>query len=83
MAGESIKYITQLSWQEYISQRLLAPLQMNRTFTTAASFLNEPNITAGHTFSNDSLTLVHLLIKLNPIATADSYTDQPGQSHVA
>lgn len=73
MAGESIKYITQLSWQAYISQRLLSPLQMNRTYTTAASFLNESNISAGHTISNDSLALVPI-DKIEPYSHGGVYS---------
>ena len=53
-AGEIIKKITGKTWGENVQERILIPLDMNRTMTTAKDLKNTQNITTPHGRENDT-----------------------------
>jgi CubicO group peptidase (beta-lactamase class C family) len=52
-AGELIKKITGKTWGENVKERILNPLDMNRTLTSARQLENTKNITTPHGREND------------------------------
>jgi len=54
-AGEVIHAATDTTWEDYVTARLLKPLQMNRTTPRYETFAADNNKTACYTLYNDSL----------------------------
>ena len=52
-AGELIKKITGKTWGENVKERILVPLGMDRTLTTAQDLANTNNVTTPHGREND------------------------------
>jgi CubicO group peptidase (beta-lactamase class C family) len=54
-AGELIPTITGKSWDDFIQERLLIPLNMKRTFTHCDSIIKNANAAFGHTIQESRL----------------------------
>jgi len=49
VAGEIVAKISGMSWDEFVKQRILNPLEMNRTFSLYEEIVNRANIATPHT----------------------------------
>lgn len=58
IAGECVKNITGLNWNEYLQNRFLIPLEMKRTIVFEKEIINDTNKVSCHTLVNDSLIVL-------------------------
>ena len=58
IAGECVKNITGLNWNEYLHNRFLIPLEMKRTLVFEKDIIIDTNKVTGHTVINDSLIVL-------------------------
>lgn len=57
-AGEIIPIVTGKSWEDFIKDKILDPLQMNRTFVTVSGIINDKNSALPYTESLDTLVKI-------------------------
>ncbi len=72
IAGEAVKSITGKSWNEYLHNRLLTPLGMNRTLVDANLIAKDQNKAAGHSIVADSLVAL-TADKIEPFSHGGMY----------
>ncbi|MBN2600375.1 MAG: serine hydrolase [Candidatus Marinimicrobia bacterium] len=58
VAGQIIPSITGKTWDEFIRERLLTPLNMNRTTTTMAELSSMQNVASPHILKNQEVIIV-------------------------
>ncbi|MFY7998280.1 MAG: serine hydrolase domain-containing protein [Candidatus Kapaibacteriota bacterium] len=58
LAEEVFKPASGLTWQEFLQERIMNPLQMTRTFVQARDIEQDADVAVGHTLVNDSLVTV-------------------------
>ena len=58
IAGECVKNITGLNWNEYLYNRFLIPLGMKRTIVFEKDIIDDTNKVSCHTLNNDSLIVL-------------------------
>jgi len=58
VAGQIIQAITGRSWDEYIREKLLLPLNMNRTTTTMDELQTRKNVAMPHIFKESQLIVI-------------------------
>ena len=54
-AGECIKGITGISWDKYVQQMILTPLEMNNTQVLSINISKKDNVASAHTLQNGEL----------------------------
>jgi len=52
VAGELIKRITGQTWEEYVTEKIIVPLQMNHTFASLALIRDKSNLATPHATKN-------------------------------
>ena len=57
-AGEIIPVVTDLSWEDYVKQHILVPLQMNRTSLSVAALKSFSDVATPHTVLHDSVYVI-------------------------
>ncbi len=58
VAGQIIPSITRKSWDEFIRERLITPLRMNRTTTTMAELSAQQNVAKPHILKNSEIIVI-------------------------
>ncbi len=58
VAGEAIKSISGMNWNEFVKQRILTPLKMTRTCTTVDEIKKSDNAATGHTIYDFKLRTI-------------------------
>lgn len=54
-AGEAIKKITGVTWDKYLEQQILLPLEMNNTLVLSKNVSKQKNLASAHTLQNGKL----------------------------
>jgi CubicO group peptidase (beta-lactamase class C family) len=71
IAGECLEKISGMSWEEFIRERIVKPLEMNRTLVMTAELDGAENLAAPHTFVDGQLQVIPHC-KIDNIAPAAS-----------
>ncbi len=58
VAGEIIPHVTDLSWSQFIQQRLFEPLEMNRSTTSITDLTNLSNVATPHSLIDNHVAAV-------------------------
>ena len=55
VAGEIVKQVSGLAWENFVFDHLFKPLGMNRTSVSQAAIVSDSNAAGGHTVINDTI----------------------------
>jgi len=58
LAGELIKRVSGMSWEKFIETRILQPLQMDHSFTSAADVKDKANLAAPHSTQSGAIRTI-------------------------
>ncbi len=58
VAGEIVKRVSGKSWEEFVTERILKPLQMNHTFTSINDMKDKSNLALPHANAGEDLNVL-------------------------
>jgi CubicO group peptidase (beta-lactamase class C family) len=58
VAGKCLEQITGMTWEQFIRERIVNPLEMKRTLVLTAEVANAENLAAAHTLVNGKLQVI-------------------------
>jgi CubicO group peptidase (beta-lactamase class C family) len=61
VAGELIKRVSGMSWEQFVQSRIVDPLQMTNTFTDVRNMKDQTNLSAPHSTESGTLKSIKML----------------------